>query len=496
MKYARYIFVLLVLAGAAFGVIATDGAIQPCTQNTGSTTFCVASITLAASDSAILFAGFNGTETISSISDAGCGGTWVHGPTVSNGSLVTIDSYTLTNATGGTCNLTVNRSAGTTKMIWLVQAYSGVGSIGNTCTRAPSASANQSISCSIQTANNWMVAGFTDATVNTWTANTGNLRGQASTTTTNQVSVALNDNTSGSVGSVTNTVTYGGSASYAAGAIELIASGGASAGRNFANADYNAIILLLGSSNATYTLPAAGGSSSVLSFWCGFPLSAGANTYTIFPQPPALLNNQSSGIVLPTWQSRRVCFDATNYWMEPPLVPSSRMLLTPSATANTFDIKTTIVQKFANTVQLTSDSSSITATTAGTAVTVFTLPTLSANTNYSFHCAGTTTQQTAGAGIGIAIQATVNAPTSLSAFGQTATSPTAVAFGAQVGIGNTTAFSILAPGTGTLTTLMPWTVDGGVQVGASVPTINLQFYTANASDSVTVKKDSFCTVMP
>lgn len=159
-------------------------------------------------------------------------------------------------------------------------------------------------------------------------------------------------------------------------------------------------------------------------------------------------------------------------------------------------LKTTPI-KAGNTVQLTSDTGSITATTATTATTVFTLPTLQASTYYSIHCSGTTTQATAGGGIGIAIQTVTTAATNMEFHAEVATSSTAVKYMSSGSLSTTTETAIYTPVTGTLTTQLPWYVDGSIEVGASAPSsVVVGFYSGSASDAVVVKRDSYCTVLP
>jgi hypothetical protein len=159
-------------------------------------------------------------------------------------------------------------------------------------------------------------------------------------------------------------------------------------------------------------------------------------------------------------------------------------------------LKTTPV-KAGNTVVLTADSASITATTATTATTVFTLPTLQAGTNYSVHCSGTTTQATAGGGIGITVTTATTAATNMEFHAEVATSSTAVKLMSTGSLSTTTETAIYTPVTGTVTTQLPWSVDGSIEVGATAPSsVVIGFYSGSASDAVVVKRDSYCTVMP
>jgi hypothetical protein len=164
-------------------------------------------------------------------------------------------------------------------------------------------------------------------------------------------------------------------------------------------------------------------------------------------------------------------------------------------------VKTSGDLKGGNTVLLTSDIGSITGTTAGGSTTVFTLPALQASTSYSVHCSGTTTQATAGGGIGIAVTFGTNAPTNAELHASVATSLTAMNAGAtQLTSGNvtsTTATIVYASTSGTVTTQLPFYIDGSIEVGSTAPaSIIIGFYSASGSDAVTVKRDSYCTVMP
>lgn len=148
-------------------------------------------------------------------------------------------------------------------------------------------------------------------------------------------------------------------------------------------------------------------------------------------------------------------------------------------------------------VQLTADTSGITATTAATATTVFTLPALNASTKYTVHCSGTTTQATAGGGIGIAIQTATTAATNMELHATVATGPTAMNSQSSGSLSTTTESAIYTGVTGTVTTQLPWTVDGTIEVGATAPSsIVIGFFSASASDAVVVKRDSACSVLP
>jgi hypothetical protein len=147
------------------------------------------------------------------------------------------------------------------------------------------------------------------------------------------------------------------------------------------------------------------------------------------------------------------------------------------------------------TQRLVADSSPITATTAGTAVAIFTFGSFAANAAYSFHCSGTTTQATAGAGIGIAFKANATAPTNMEAHALVNTSATAINGQSSGNVTSTTITAIYTGVTGTVTTQLPWYVDGSIETGSTAPTaLTINFFSISSSDAVTVKRDSFCTI--
>jgi hypothetical protein len=145
---------------------------------------------------------------------------------------------------------------------------------------------------------------------------------------------------------------------------------------------------------------------------------------------------------------------------------------------------------------LAADSSGITAITAGTAVTQFAFATIPRNAVVGFHCSGTTTQATAGAGIGIAIQSSGASPTNLEASATVATAATTTAGGSSGNITTTTYTAVYTGAAGTLTTQLPWTIDGQIETGATKATLNIGFFSINAADAVTVKRGSYCALQP
>jgi len=150
-----------------------------------------------------------------------------------------------------------------------------------------------------------------------------------------------------------------------------------------------------------------------------------------------------------------------------------------------------------NSVILTSDV--VVPTTAlgpGTADYIFVLPTpIPPNSKLHFECDGTTTQATSGAGIGIAIGAVANAPMNMEAHAVVAggTSTNGTNGQSSGNITTATEVAVYTGATGTLNTQLPWELKGTLVTGATSPTsVQIGFFTVNASDAVTVKEGSSC----
>lgn len=126
---------------------------------------------------------------------------------------------------------------------------------------------------------------------------------------------------------------------------------------------------------------------------------------------------------------------------------------------------------------------------------VFTLPALTA-AHYSIDCHLIYSQATAGAaGSGFGVQAATFSPTNVFGTGIMGTSATAVATGALATLTTTTATNIV---TGTPPTATNMPVDLHVNINnpsnASAQVVNIMVKTANTSDLITVRKDSFCSL--
>jgi hypothetical protein len=142
---------------------------------------------------------------------------------------------------------------------------------------------------------------------------------------------------------------------------------------------------------------------------------------------------------------------------------------------------------------VTADVTGITPVLPANATTIFTFPPLVPLTNYTFHCSGTTVQATAGAGIGIAFGTSGTAATNMEAHATVATSATAVSSQSSGSVSGLSYTALYTGITGTATTQLPWTIDGSIEVDDTAPTnFLIGFFTINASDAVTVKRDSYC----
>jgi hypothetical protein len=338
----------LLLCSHAFGV--AFSAEQSCAQSTQSTLTCTASMTFAGTEAVVLYTGSGLTGLTFSVSDT-CANTWTHQPAASftQGSVVQIDAWTVSSAIAGTCAITVTRSAGTTKFVWIAASYTGVSSIGAFNAAGNGTSSSSSIALTTQDANNFVVAGFaTGSSATVYSASVGNLRGQqASTASGSSDSIVLNDNTSASVASVTNTVSLSNTVSAAKGAIELRTSGASC--RVALSSDSGGTVLLNNGGVCSYTLPGTPPSNQ----FNATVMAIGTGTYTITVSAPALLNSGSASITLLRWETVRISSDGTNYHAEHiPPVAGNGILITPSATAITIT-SSTVTTSFTTTAATT-----------------------------------------------------------------------------------------------------------------------------------------------
>lgn len=182
------------------------------------------------------------------------------------------------------------------------------------------------------------------------------------------------------------------------------------------------------------------------------------------------------------------------------VLKSGSSSLSQAVASSTIDdgstISSTEVAKYGNTVLLTADATGITATTPGTVI--FTMGTMKASTNYSLHCEGTYSQATGAAANGVAIQGATNAPTRIDASYNVWTSNAGVNANGNLANLTTTTLTALS---GTFTpsataTIFNWEVRAVVQNGATATSLKVAFFTGNASDALTIKAGSYCTLLP
>jgi hypothetical protein len=186
------------------------------------------------------------------------------------------------------------------------------------------------------------------------------------------------------------------------------------------------------------------------------------------------LNGTTNSVIIPPGQGLKVFVHASNWFAD-----TGVTTYTPPAPGPSLIV--------------TADVTGIVATVAANATTIFTFPPLVPLTNYTFHCSGTTVQATAGAGIGIAFGTSGTAATNMEAHATVATSATAINSQSSGSISSLSYTALYTGITGTATTQLPWTINGSIEVGATAPTnFLIGFFTINASDAVTVKRDSYC----
>jgi hypothetical protein len=186
------------------------------------------------------------------------------------------------------------------------------------------------------------------------------------------------------------------------------------------------------------------------------------------------LNGTTNSVIIPPGQGLKVFVHASNWFAD-----TGVTTYTPPAPGPSLIV--------------TADVTGIVAIVPANATTIFTFPPLVPLTNYTFHCSGTTVQATAGAGIGIAFGTSGTAATNMEAHATVATSATAVNSQSSGSISSLSYTALYTGITGTATTQLPWTINGSIEVGATAPTnFLIGFFTINASDAVTVKRDSYC----
>lgn len=150
---------------------------------------------------------------------------------------------------------------------------------------------------------------------------------------------------------------------------------------------------------------------------------------------------------------------------------------------------------------LTSDSAGIVATTPNTGTALWAWSNMSANSAYPFRCSILWSQATATGGIGLAVQESGHNPTHLDAWSKIfTTNPASTTVTATLGqalaITTTTVTSVGTATPNAIGTVYQAELDGTLQTNGTAGTLNVIVYSGNASDAITIKAGSFCSLFP
>ena len=164
-----------------------------------------------------------GTATVSGIT--GSTGTWFQVGSKANSTPTCVVTMWACNTVAASGTATCTISGTSTETTAAMAAYSGVSSVALAgVTTNSGTGTSYTVAMSSTVANSFIVAGLGSDGLNTPTASVGNLRAATNTGFTPGSCVALNDNTSATVATVTNTVTAW-NAAFAAIAVELLPGG-------------------------------------------------------------------------------------------------------------------------------------------------------------------------------------------------------------------------------------------------------------------------------
>lgn len=167
----------------------------------------------------------------------------------------------------------------------------------------------------------------------------------------------------------------------------------------------------------------------------------------------------------------------------------------PPSTNTTGGISAQIVTAAKNTVRVSGDFTSAANTNLQT-ITGLSW-TLSPNTqNYSFHCGLMYSQGTAAASMQFGIQVATIAPTSVNVKARVDTSASAVASGILNSLTTTTATAIITFTPSTFGTVFGADLDGTFELPGGENTVNIMVQTSNSSDLPTIKRGSYCSILP
>jgi len=161
---------------------------------------------------------------------------------------------------------------------------------------------------------------------------------------------------------------------------------------------------------------------------------------------------------------------------------------------NAGGIFTPLAMTSGSVVKLQVASDFTTASTSLATITGLTFTQLANTTNYSFHCELAYSQATAAAANAFGIQVATNAPTNVFATGKVWTSATAVTTGVLATLSTTTATNIVTFTPSATATNFVAELSGTIELPASANTVNFMALSGSASDSLTIKRGSYCQV--
>jgi hypothetical protein len=123
---------------------------------------------------------------------------------------------------------------------------------------------------------------------------------------------------------------------------------------------------------------------------------------------------------------------------------------------------------------------------------------LEVSSNFSFYCSILYSQATGVNTVGIAVQGATNPPTRLDTWGKidTANSPYAGVAASVQNINTVTAMPVVSATPSLTGTVYQAQLNGTIQVGLLPSTLNVNVYTGNALDGVTLYAGSYCELTP
>lgn len=209
------LLIVLLYTSPAFATIATDGstAFDGCGGSCSSFGTGNVNTIHASAVMAVAIDTLSANDTTATVTD-GNSSVWSRAATINNGN-IRVEIWKCADLLGANVSITVSLS-NSREANAVTQFYSGVAAFGTTATNTGTGT-TPTIDLITQDNNNFVVAACAND-IDTFSANTGNLRGSA--TSGGGGYAALNDNTSGSPGTVTNTVTAA-SGDWACTALEL-----------------------------------------------------------------------------------------------------------------------------------------------------------------------------------------------------------------------------------------------------------------------------------